>query len=94
MEYEIGTIMQFTHNWETKGWHYCDGRSLPIKQYRELYDVIGCGFGGDFKTYFNLPDLRPRDNEGNLLKTPYAEKINGVHYIPSQICVVGQIPLI
>jgi microcystin-dependent protein len=93
MEYEVGIIMQFANNWETKGWKYCDGRSLSIKQYPELYNVIGCGFGGDFRNYFNLPDLRPRDTDGNLLKILYADKINGVHYIPSQICVVGKIPL-
>lgn len=92
MEYEIGTIVQFAHNWETRGWKYCDGRTLLISDYQELYSVIGCAFGGDFKKHFNLPDLRPRDTDGNLLKTPYAEKINGVHYIPSQICVVGKIP--
>jgi microcystin-dependent protein len=93
MEYEIGTIMQFAHNWETKGWKFCDGRLLKVDDYPELYSVIGCGFGGDFKKYFNLPDLRPRDNEGNLARVPYAEKINGAHYVPSQICVVGRKPL-
>jgi microcystin-dependent protein len=94
MEYEIGTIIQFAYNWESDGWEACDGRRLPIKQYPELYDVIGCGFGGDFKTYFNLPDLRPRDTDGNLLKTPYAEKINGVHHIPHQIRIIGKKPSI
>jgi microcystin-dependent protein len=93
MEYEIGTIMQFAHNWETRGWKYCDGRTLMISEYPELYEVIGCGFGGDFRKTFNLPDLRPRDTDGNLLRTPYAEKINGVHYVPYQICTVGRTPL-
>jgi hypothetical protein len=46
----------------------------------------------DFKTYFNLPDLRPRDTDGNLLKTPYADKINGVHHIPHQIRITGKTP--
>lgn len=92
MEYEVGTILKFAHNWENHQWKYCDGRTLLISDYPELYSVIGCGFGGDFKKYFNLPDLRPRDNDGNLLKTPYAEKINGVHYVPEQICVIGKIP--
>jgi microcystin-dependent protein len=91
MEYEVGTIMQFGHNSEKKGWKYCDGRRLLISDYQELYSVIGCAFGGDFKKYFNLPDLRPKDSDGNLLRTPYAEKINGCHYIPSQMCVINKL---
>lgn len=42
------------------GWAACDGQELQIRDYRELYAVIGATYGGDGKTTFALPDLRGR----------------------------------
>jgi microcystin-dependent protein len=43
-----------------QGWLVCDGSDAKIEDYSELYSTIGCAFGGDKKTYFNLQDLRGR----------------------------------
>ncbi|MEG3152951.1 phage tail protein [Sphingomonas sp. ZT3P38] len=42
---------------EAQGWMICDGRSLPIQQYPQLYAALGLLYGGDDGT-FNLPDYR------------------------------------
>jgi microcystin-dependent protein len=40
------------------GYLVCDGRSVRINDYPELYDAIGTNWGGDGSTTFRLPDLR------------------------------------
>ena len=42
------------------GWVPCDGRQMTIQQYAALYSLIGTYYGGDGRTYFNVPDLRSR----------------------------------
>lgn len=41
-----------------------DGRSLDIASNQALYSVLGCRFGGDCLTSFNLPDMRGRTPVG------------------------------
>lgn len=41
-------------------WCICDGRSLPINEYEDLYNVIGTSFGSNNASTFKLPDLRGR----------------------------------
>lgn len=41
-------------------WLPCDGRSLQVSEFRELYRAVGTSFGGERDVYFNLPDLRGR----------------------------------
>lgn len=44
---------------EAWGWMLCDGRTLAINQYPELFAVLGNQYGGDFNTNsFNIPDYR------------------------------------
>ncbi len=55
------------------GWSICDGASLSIKQYPELFAAIGTCNGGDGNTHFNLPDhqgffLRGVDPTGDVDK--------------------------
>jgi len=40
-----------------RGWAFCDGKLLPIAQYRLLFSIIGNTYGGGGDT-FALPDLR------------------------------------
>lgn len=64
----IGTILPFVGDLvgdanlqaqlEGKGWLYCDGRSLAIEEYEELYAVISGGWGCRGNKEFTLPDLR------------------------------------
>ncbi|MEO8886255.1 MAG: tail fiber protein, partial [Mucilaginibacter sp.] len=58
MEPIIGEIRPFAFNYPPQGWLYCDGRKLSIQQYTALYATIGFQYGGDQKTYFNLPNLQ------------------------------------
>jgi microcystin-dependent protein len=52
-------IAQIRANLASVGWLFCDGASLSIATYRQLYGVIGTAFGGDASN-FCLPDLRGR----------------------------------
>lgn len=42
------------------GWLKCDGSTLNVEDYPELYEVIGTSFGDDGEGTFNLPNVRGR----------------------------------
>lgn len=56
----LGEIRMFAGNYAPVDWAKCDGQALTINQYEALYSIIGCIYGGDERTTFNLPDLRGR----------------------------------
>jgi len=56
----LGEIRLFSTDYAPTGWTLCDGRQLTIQQNQALYALIGITFGGDARTYFNVPDLRGR----------------------------------
>lgn len=56
----IGQIILFAGNFAPRGWAFCDGQSLPIAEYDQLYAILGTTYGGDGQTSFCLPDLRGR----------------------------------
>lgn len=58
MDAFIGEIRLLPYTYTPVGWLLCDGRQCAISSYQALYAVIMNTFGGDLKTYFNLPDLR------------------------------------
>lgn len=62
MDNYIGEIRAFAVNAIPSGWVPCNGQSLPIqdKTNQPLYGLIGFSYGGDGKTFFNVPDLRGR----------------------------------
>jgi microcystin-dependent protein len=60
MEGFIGEVKYFAGTYAPKNWMFCEGQQLNIAQYTPLYSLIGTQFGGDGKTYFNLPDFRGR----------------------------------
>lgn len=43
-----------------RGYAFCDGQILQVKDYPALFGVIGNTFGGDGETTFALPDFRGR----------------------------------
>jgi microcystin-dependent protein len=45
---------------EINGWLLCNGQSLPISEYIDLYNVIGTNFGSTGPGYFNVPDFTSR----------------------------------
>lgn len=60
MDCMIGVIFPWPLNWAPYGWLMCDGQQLSISQYTALYSLLGTTYGGDGRTYFNIPDLRGR----------------------------------
>ena len=67
----IGSIQCFATQDVPDCWLPCDGRTLIVKMYPELYQKIGNVFGGEPNKTFCLPDLQGRfirgwDKEWNL----------------------------
>ena len=56
----IGEIRIVPFGTVPSGWLSCDGQSLAIASYPDLFLVIGTLYGGDGVSVFNLPDLRGR----------------------------------
>jgi len=56
----IGEIRMFGFNYAPQGWAICNGQHMDISQNQALYSLLGSIYGGDDRTYFNLPDLRSR----------------------------------
>jgi microcystin-dependent protein len=64
----VGYIVQFAGpNFVPENFLECAGQNLQVGSYQALYSVIGPTYGGDNKTYFTLPDLRPTDSQGNRI---------------------------
>jgi microcystin-dependent protein len=56
----IGEIRMVVFPYPPQGWEMCNGQQMPIAQNQALYALIGSTYGGDDRTFFNLPDLRGR----------------------------------
>ena len=72
-DYKLSTISQ-----DINGWLVCDGRSIAIADYPELYAVIGNSFGNVDGEHFNLPNYTSRvigmygEHTGNFSMTAYS----------------------
>lgn len=60
MEEYLGMIKIFAGNFAPQNWLFCDGRTLDIHRYQNLFSLIGNTYGGDGMTNFKLPDLQDR----------------------------------
>ncbi len=60
MDPYLGQIKLFPFAFAPSGWALCQGQQMQIQQNQALYSLLGTYYGGDGKTYFNLPDLRDR----------------------------------
>ncbi|MGB8452656.1 MAG: tail fiber protein [Anaerocolumna sp.] len=74
MDWYIGLIQLFES--EQANCMLCDGRQLPILQYRALFELIGITYGGDNRTYFMLPNLIGAEPDQNLR---YYIVFNGIY---------------
>ncbi len=54
----LGQIILWPGTFIPAGWKLCDGSQMAINTNAALYSLIGATYGGDGRTYFNLPDLR------------------------------------
>lgn len=70
-----GCFMWFCGSVAPNGWLECNGATLQISQYPELYAAIGTTYGGNGVTTFALPDLT-RDN-GLFIRSTSAERTVG-----------------
>lgn len=85
MEEMIGVVKWTAGQWCPRGFMWCDGQRLEIQRYQALYAVIGNAYGGDYHSYFNLPDLREKGPDGRPI--PFQPgKLKPI------ICVVGMWP--
>jgi microcystin-dependent protein len=60
----IGVIVPWAGTYAPQGWYFCWGQKIAITSNQALYATIFNTYGGDQKTYFNLPDLRTRIPRG------------------------------
>jgi microcystin-dependent protein len=56
----LGEIMLAPYNFAPRGYDFCDGQLLQIRQNTALFSLLGTYFGGDASTTFALPDFRGR----------------------------------
>lgn len=61
---KIGDIKLAAYDKVLDTYLVCNGASLLISDYQELYDVIGATFGQADDYHFNLPDFRDKVPEG------------------------------
>lgn len=59
----VGAVLPYAGNLNNNelnalGWSICDGASLAIRDYPELFAALGTCNGGDGNTHFNLPDYQ------------------------------------
>ena len=89
----IGSICTFAGNFAPMGYADCDGRVLEIKNNGALFSILGTTYGGDGRTTFGLPDLRPIANDGQP-DTGHHHRVDWNELgIPRQvICVSGYFP--
>lgn len=60
MEPFIGEVKLVPYSYAPKGWAYCDGQLLSVRQSQALFSLLGTTYGGDGVVTFGLPDLRSR----------------------------------
>jgi len=60
MTHFIGMVVCFAGQYFPRTWLPCNGQSVLISKYPNLYKVLGTTYGGNGTTTFNLPDLRGR----------------------------------
>jgi tail collar domain len=60
----IGQVGLFAFGFSAAGWLPCDGRLMSIMQNQALFSLLGTTYGGDARTSFGLPKLKPVDPQG------------------------------
>lgn len=88
----IGQIQQFPFNFTPYGWVECDGQLLSTDEYSYLHSIIGNSFGGSGTSSFAVPDLRPKDGNGNVISLTMGQVYDGKPYMKSFIALDGVYP--
>ncbi|OHX35881.1 hypothetical protein BJL95_11610 [Methylomonas sp. LWB] len=56
----LGEIHIFGFAYAPQDWAFCNGQQMAIQQQNALYALLGTRFGGDGRSFFNLPNLQGR----------------------------------
>ena len=88
----VGELAQFPYRFCPAYWAYCHGQLLSIAENDVLYTLLGTTFGGDGVNTFAVPDLRPKDANGNLLDIQVGEIYEGKPYVETFIALQGIYP--
>ncbi|MDZ4363858.1 phage tail protein [Brevundimonas sp.] len=56
----LGEIRLFAGPVPPKGWLFCRGQELQVREYQALFSLLGTTWGGDGRNTFILPDMRGR----------------------------------
>jgi microcystin-dependent protein len=64
----IGSITEFAGYRGVRSWAPCSGQIMQVKGNEALFSIIGTKYGGDGRTTFALPDLRPLDKNGKVIE--------------------------
>jgi microcystin-dependent protein len=64
MDYLLGSIIWLTFQWAPVGTMLAEGQCLSIAQNAALYSLVGNRYGGDGRQTFCVPDLRPKNQNG------------------------------
>ena len=90
----MGSISTFAGQYAPRGFLDCDGRLLPVREYPAIFAILGTMYGGDGKTTFGIPDLRPFANDGQT-DTGHHRRIdwNEVRMPRQVICMFGEYPV-
>jgi microcystin-dependent protein len=65
---------------------------MPIASNQALFSLLGTNFGGDGRTTFALPDLRPKDENGNVIQLQVGDMYEGKPYMDYYIALNGIYP--
>lgn len=88
----IGQIQQFPYYFPPRNWAFCEGQLIPVAQNTALFSLLGTTFGGDGVHNFALPDLRPRDKDGNIVNINVGDIHDGKPFMHTSICLYGIYP--
>ena len=84
---EIGSIEMYGGDPDElfQHWKICNGQSLSIEEYPDLYAVIGTTFGHTLSTHFNIPDYRNKFPRGSSSLTNIYGGSNAVKLTVNQM---------
>lgn len=77
MEPFLASIEAMAFNFPPKYWAICDGSQIPISQNSAVYALLGTSYGGDARSYFNLPDMRGRTPMGQGAGPGLSQRVMG-----------------
>lgn len=73
----LGDIRMTGGSYTPENWMFCQGQTLNISDFPDLYNIVGTLYGGDGQTTFRLPDLQGRVPLGSGSNRGYPQGYSG-----------------